>query len=223
MTSIDCLLFDAYGTLFDVHAATRALWDRLGSKGRALSETWRRRQIEYTWLRAAMNRYAPFWQVTEEALDFALAAEGIDDDLLRADLLAAYRHPPLFDDVVEVLDRIEARGLRRGIFSNAEPDMLRDALSAREIEARFDPVVSADEVKTFKPMARAYAHAIQRAGAKPSRIVFVTANAWDAAGASSAGLTVAWCNRARAPRERLPGEPAHEMNGLRQVAALVAA
>lgn len=221
MSTVDCVLFDAYGTLFDVHAASRRLIDRLGEGGLAVSETWRQRQVEYTWLRASMNRYAPFWEVTEQALDFALASHRIEDVELRADLLAAYRHPDLFTDVKDALARIRAQGARAAIFSNADPAMLQDALQAAEVADRFDVVVSVDEVKAYKPLPRTYAHALQRCGVTPSHALFVTSNGWDAAGAASAGLVVAWCNRAGAPRERLPAEPAHEVGSLRQIPALL--
>jgi 2-haloacid dehalogenase len=210
----ELVLFDAYGTLFDVHSAVQQLQSELGEQAAAISDLWRQRQVEYTWLLAGMGRYAPFWSVTEDALDFALQAHGVASARLRDRLLDAYRAPSIYDDVPTTLDELRRLEVRAAVFTNADPAMVSGALDASGIADRFDVVVSTDELRTFKPMPATYAHALERARVTADSALFVTANGWDAAGATSAGLTVAWCNRARAPRERLGIDPAFEVHAL---------
>lgn len=205
MSQVDAVLFDAYGTLFNVHAAARRLAGRLGDDAGRLSEAWRLRQLEYTWLRACMERYVPFWQVTGEALDHAMSEVGIDDSVLRDDLLATYRQVEVYPDVVTALQRLRAAGVRTGVFSNADPAMLGDAVHVAGLEPHLDEVISVDEVGTFKPRPEVYAHAKTRVGG--GRVGFVSANGWDVAGATSAGLRAVWVNRIDAPVERLGVDP----------------
>ncbi|MBX2803457.1 MAG: haloacid dehalogenase type II [Myxococcales bacterium] len=207
MLSLDAMIFDAYGTLFDVHAATRRLADRLGPRASRLSDLWRSRQVQYTWLRACMEQYAPFWEVTSEALDYAMEAVDLRDDTLKADLLATYRQVEPYADVLPALDALTTAGVRRGVFSNADPAMLTAAVEVSGLASRLDAVISVDGAGTFKPRPAVYAHAVQQLTTTPERTGFVTANGWDAAGASAAGLRAVWVNRAGAPVERLPARP----------------
>jgi len=222
--NVGACVFDAYGTLFDVHSAVAAHRGRFpaGVAERA-SEIWRTRQLEYTWLRSLMGRHADFWQVTGEALDFALAAVGVEDDALRGDLLEAYRRLDCYPEVPEILGRLRAAAVRTAILSNGSPAMLAAAVEHAGLGPLLDAVWSVEEVGVFKPHADVYRIATDRLRLPPERILFLTANAWDAAGASVFGLRVGWINRTRQPAERLPGSidaELRELGGLPELLAL---
>jgi 2-haloacid dehalogenase len=204
---IQACVFDAYGTLFDVHSAVGRYAGRMGTEAATLSETWRRKQLEYTWVRTLCGVHADFLAVTGESLDHALAAAGIPDPELRADLLQAYRNLDPYAEVREVLEKLEARGLRRAILSNGSPDMLADAVRTAGLGQLLDPVLSVESIGVYKPDRRVYALAGKALDLDPQEICFVSANAWDAAGAARFGFRVAWLNRAAAPREYAFAEP----------------
>jgi len=198
------LVFDAYGTLFDVHsvqARCEALWP---GKGAALSQMWRAKQLEYTWQRSLMRRYAPFSQVTEDALVFSceFLKLNIDKDAKQS-LLGEYRRLAVFPDVVRTFNRFSGRKL--AILSNGSPDML-DPLVAQSGLA-FDAVLSVDELKVYKPAPEVYQLAVDRLKTPKEEIGFVSSNGWDAQGAKSFGFTVYWINRAGAPVDRLGFQP----------------
>ena len=218
---LDACLFDAYGTLFNVHAAAQRLRDRLGDRADRLSDLWRVRQLEYTWLRANMGVYAPFSQVTREALDYAMEAVGIDDQALKADLIATYAQVETYPDVRPTLEGLRAKGLKTAVFSNADPAMLGNAVAVAGLDDVLDEVISVDGAGTFKPRPEVYAHALARCGADAARAGFVSSNGWDAAGATSAGLHTFWCNRGGAPLERIPSEPRHVVGTLTEVVDLI--
>lgn len=207
ITGISACVFDAYGTLFDVHSAVGRHRPRLGPQADEVSALWRNRQLEYTWLRSLMARHADFWQITGEALDFALAAHGIDDAQLRADLMAAYLELDCYPEVPAVLEQLKARGLPTAILSNGTPKMLAAAVANSGLENRIDAVLSVETVKVYKPDPRVYQLAVESLRLPAEAIVFLSANAWDAAGAAAFGLRVAWVNRFQQQPERLPGRP----------------
>ena len=198
-------VFDAYGTLFDLASAVRDAEGELGEVGTRLGDLWRRKQLEYCWLRSLMGVHADFSQVTADGLDYALEALGLADPALRQRLLAAYRALRTYAEVPGVLDALRARGLRTAILSNGEPGMLNDAVSAAGLAGRLDHVLSVEEVGVFKPDPRVYRFAAERLAAEPDRIGFVSSNGWDAHGAASFGFRTFWVNRVGLPRERLPG------------------
>ncbi len=209
------LVFDAYGTLFDVHsvqARCEALWP---GKGAPLSQLlWRAKQLEYTWQRSLMRRYAPFSQVTEDALVFSCEWLGlkIDKDAKQA-LLGEYRKLALFPDVFRSLGRFSGRKL--AILSNGSPDML-DPLVAQS-GLSFDAVLSVDELKVYKPAPEVYQLAVDRLKTPKEQIGFVSSNGWDALGAKSFGLTVYWINRAGAPVDRLGFQPDRIVQSLDEI------
>jgi 2-haloacid dehalogenase len=219
-------VFDAYGTLFDVAGAARAA--AAGAEGAALATVWprlaadwRQKQLEYTWLRAVMRRHADFAQVTAEALDWALAAHGIDDAALRDRLLALYDRLPAYPEVPAALAALRARGLATAILSNGTPAMLAAAVSHAGLAAAFDAVLSVEAIGVYKPDARVYALVPARFAVPPGATLFVSANGWDAAGAADFGFRTVWVNRAGAPAERLPGRPAHVLADLAQLAEVL--
>ncbi len=214
------LVFDAYGTLFDVHSVV-ALCDELWpGRGSELSQLWRARQLEYTWLRSLMRRYEDFGRVTEAALRYACAALQLPyDDAKRDRLLRAYLHLGTFPEVTDTLRRL--RGIKLAILSNGAPAMLRDVVSNSGLEGLIPDVLSVDELQIYKPAPRVYQLAVDRLGAPASAIGFVSSNGWDAAGAKSFGFRTFWVNRTGAPRDGLGFAPDHELDSLAELPALV--
>jgi 2-haloacid dehalogenase len=220
---IRAVVFDAYGTLFDVAASTAAERASLGERGVALAELWRQKQLQYTWLRSLQARHADFAAVTADALDFALAKLGLSDPALRARLLEAYDHLAAFPEAREALGKLRAAGLRLAVLSNGAPRMLAAATRSAGLEDLLEAVLSVEEVGVYKPHPSVYQLAVDRLGIRADGLLFVSANGWDAHGASAFGLKVAWCNRAGDPPEQLPGRPQAVVRSLAELPALVGA
>jgi 2-haloacid dehalogenase len=195
------VLFDAYGTLLDVHSAVARHAARLGPQADAISALWRQRQLEYSWILSATGTYEDFWTLTERALDHAMALHGVGDRALRADLLAAYRRLDAYPDVAPVLQALRARGCGTGILSNGTPGMLADAVAASRLNACLDAVLSVDSRRRYKPVPEVYQLGCERFGAPPGAIAFVSSNPWDAYGAMRFGYRVFWLNRGGARPE----------------------
>ena len=213
-------VFDAYGTLFDVNAAARAAAAEAGGEGLAavwpaLARDWREKQLDYTWLRAAAGRHADFWQVTQDALDWALRAHGLAGDAALRDRLAAlYRRLPPFPEVADVLGDLRGAGLSTAILSNGTPEMLAEAVAGAGIGGQLDAVLSAEAAGTFKPAPAIYGLVGRRFDTTPDEVLFVSANGWDAAAGAGYGFVTAWVNRAGAPVDRLWARPAHVLPDL---------
>ncbi len=222
-TGIKACVFDAYGTLFDVHSAVGRHRDRLGAKADAVSDTWRTKQLQYTWLRSLMGKYIPFWQVTQDALDFAMQAHGVEDAQLRQSLCDAYLSLDCYAEVPQVLKTLREAGLQTAVLSNGSPDMLDAAVSSSGLDTLLDASLSVDTIGIYKPDMRVYQIACDHFGLKPAQISFQSSNAWDAYAAASFGFQVAWCNRFGQARERLPDSPGAEMKSLAELPAIVIA
>jgi 2-haloacid dehalogenase len=220
LTGIRACVFDAYGTLFDVHSAVGRLAAEIGPSADALSRLWRTKQLEYTWLRALMGRHADFWQVTGEALDHALEVTGVDRGV-RERLMEAYLALDAYPEVPGVLERLRGAGLKTAILSNGEPRMLAAGARSAGIDALLDATLSVEEVGVYKPHPEVYRLAVDHLGVEPGAIAFQSSNAWDVHGASTFGLRAVWINRAGAPRERLPGGAAAELPDLAGLPALL--
>lgn len=214
-------LFDAYGTLFDVHSAVAKEAGHLGDKADSISALWRQKQLQYTWLRSLMRQHADFWQVTGDALDFALESHGVPDPALRQRLMDLYLTLDTYPEVARTLQRLRAAGCLTGILSNGEPGMLDAAVQSARIGAHLDHVITVEDVGIYKPDARVYQLGVERTGVAAGRICFVSANAWDVAGAAHFGFNVAWINRFAQKAERLPGTPKAEIETLDEVADLL--
>jgi 2-haloacid dehalogenase len=215
------VVFDAYGTLFDVASASAAARDVLGERWQPLSDLWRQKQLQYSWLRAVMGRHLDFWAVTGDALDFALEALKVSEPGLRARLMDAYGRLGPYPDAAETLQRLRQRGLKTGILSNGSPRMLASAARSAGLDGLLDVVLSVEEVGVYKPHPSVYRLPCDRLGVWPAEIVFVTANGWDAWGAKAGGLRVAWCNRTGQPRERLGEGPDAEVGTLADLPAVL--
>ena len=211
---IDACVFDAYGTLFDVAAAAARCRDDLHGKADQLAEVWRLKQLQYTWLRSLMRRYVDFTQVTGDALDYALAAVGIDDPPLRERLMALYMELDAYPEVPEMLRRLRAGGLKTGILTNGSPKMIDAAVASAGIGDLLDAVLTVDPLGIYKPDPSVYQLTPDRFGVPVERIAFMSSNAWDAAAAADFGMTVVWVNRFGQPPERLPGTPVAELTSL---------
>ena len=215
------VVFDAYGTLLDVAAAAAGAQDVLGERWQPLSDLWRQKQLQYSWLRALMGRHADFWTVTGDALDFALEAQRIQEPGLRSRLMDAYGRLAAYPDAEAALGRLRQAGLKTAILSNGAPRMLASAVKSARLDGLLDQVLSVEEVGVYKPHPNVYRLACERLSVWPAEIVFVTANGWDAWGAKAGGLRVAWCNRSGQPRERLGEGPDAEMGSLADLPALL--
>ncbi len=224
--AIRVCVFDAYGTLFDVAAAARMAADEPGRDAlkavwTGLAENWRRKQLEYSWLRAVTGDYVPFWEVTKDGLDWAMEAAGLDDPELRERMLALYWELAAYREVPVMLAQLKAAGQQTAILSNGSKDMLDGAVDSARIGEYLDAVLSVEDVGVFKPDARVYDMVGTRFGCARDEVLFVSSNGWDAASASSYGFRTVWVNRAGAPMDRLMANPAHVLADLTTIPELI--
>lgn len=194
-------VFDAYGTLFDVHAAVRRHAGDVGPDHRLFSEVWRAKQLEYSWTRALMGAYADFWQLTEQALDYTLKRMPRVDPALRGRLLEAYWKLDCYPEVPAVLKGLKAQGARVAILSNGSPDMLRSAVDNAALDTVIDDIFSVDALKTYKTAPAVYDMVTTRYRLYPQAVSFQSSNRWDVAGAVKFGFRTVWVNRAGMPDE----------------------
>ncbi len=199
MSSI--FVFDAYGTLLDVHAAIGRYRSEAGPEADRLSEIWRTKQLEYSWTLTLAGRYVEFWTLTQRALDYALARVPSVDKALRGKLLDAYFTLDAYADARATLRTLKARGHRTAILSNGSPDMLQGAVNAARIKEDLDAVLSIDVLKMFKPRPEVYALVTDRFGCRPGDVTFVSSNRWDVMGAVAFGFHACWINRSKMPDE----------------------
>lgn len=203
---IGACVFDAYGTLFNVHSAVARGGEPLGDKAQGVSDLWRQKQLEYTWLRSLMGSHVDFWQVTQDGLDYALAAHGVDDARLKQHLMELYLTLDAYPDVTACLASLRAGDKATAILSNGSPHMLEAAVGSAGLASLLDKALSIESVGIYKPDRRVYQLAVDELGVAAERICFVSTNAWDASGAAHFGFKVAWLNRFGKQPERLPGE-----------------
>jgi 2-haloacid dehalogenase len=194
--AIRAVVFDAYGTLFDVHSAVMRHAEDIGPEARAFSELWRAKQLEYTWVRSLIGRYRDFWALTVEALDVALARHPGVAPRLRQPLLDAYRTLAAYPEAPAALTALRSAGLKTAILSNGAPGMLADAVGAAGLGGLLDAVLSVHSLGHFKPPTAAYAPVGDALGVRPNEVLFVSSNRWDIAGAAAFGFRTAWVNRA---------------------------
>jgi 2-haloacid dehalogenase len=194
-------VFEAYGTLFDVHSAMARHRDACGPDGDRMSEIWRTKQLEYSWTLTLSGQYIDFWELTQRALDFALARTPSVDRNLRQRLLDAYFKLEAFPDARATLRKLKAAGHRTGILSNGSPAMLDAAVDAADVRADLDAVLSIDAVQMYKPRREVYALVTDHFGCTPQDVTFVSSNRWDVMGAQAFGFRTAWINRSKMPEE----------------------
>jgi 2-haloacid dehalogenase len=223
LSGIRACVFDAYGTLFDYASAASRCRDLLGDRLDKLNALWREKQLQYTWLREIQGRHADFWQVTGDALDFAMESLGIVTPTLRERLMHLYLTLDTFPEVSRTLANLKAAGFKIAILSNGSPTMLSAAVEGSRIAHLLDAVLSVEEVGAYKPHPSVYRLAGERLGIAANAIVFTSSNAWDAYAASAFGMRVVWCNRYGQKPERLPGNPDREIKSLEEFPRLVGA
>jgi 2-haloacid dehalogenase len=223
LVGVKACVFDAYGTLFDFASAAKGCRDVLGDGIDKLTALWRDKQPQYTWLRALQGRHADFWQVTGDALDFALETLAIDKPGLRDRLMGLYLTLDTFPEVPDVLRQLKKTGLRTAILSNGSPKMLDAVIRASGLNTLLDAVLSVEEVGVYKPHPKVYELAVDRLGIPAGAIAFQSSNAWDAYAASAFGMQVVWCNRYGQRPERLPGAPDRSVRSLAELPSLVGA
>ncbi len=214
LLDVDACVFDAYGTLFDFNSAASAARSELGTDWQHVSDLWRQKQLQYTWLRGLAGHHADFWQVTGDALEFALATLRLDRPGLRERLMNLYLQLGTYPEVPETLRRLKATGRKLAILSNGTPAMLDAIVHSSGLELLFDAVLSVEEVGVYKPHPSVYALATERMRIAPLRICFLSSNAWDAFSAKAFGLRVVWCNRFGQAPERIPATPDGEISDL---------
>ena len=216
------VVFDAYGTLFDVLSVVARADEKIPGDLRTLSTLWRQKQLEYTWLRSLMECYEDFWDVTDAALRAAVTELKIEaSEAQLYALMQAYLSPPAFPDARPALEALS--GSRRAILSNGSPTMLASAVQRNGMESCFVEVISVDKVKTYKPSPRVYALGTEALDLPAQDILFVSSNSWDVAGAKAFGYQVCWCNRSKAEMEPLGYTPDFVVSGLDQIPHLLQA
>ena len=217
MSKITTCVFDAYGTLFDVNAACRELSKEVGDKWTELSNLWRLKQVEYTWLRNSMKEYIDFWKITSDALDYAMETLNIKNIKLRNELLSLYLKLEAYPEVKSVLGNIKYMGLKTAILSNGNKKMLESAVSNAKIQNLMDEILSVDDCKVFKPSSKVYELVESKMGVKKENVLFFSSNAWDMHAASNYGFKTIWVNRFQGKLEKLPGKPDQIINSLEQI------
>jgi 2-haloacid dehalogenase len=222
LLDVDACVFDAYGTLFDFNSAASAARSELGEDWQRVSDLWRQKQLQYTWLRGLAGHHADFWQVTGDALDFALATLKIERPDLRERLMDLYLRLATFPEVPETLRRLKATGRKLAILSNGTPAMLDAVVKSAGLESLFDAVLSVEAVGMYKPHPSVYGLAGDRLKLAPGRICFLSSNAWDAFSAKAFGMRVLWCNRYGQAPERIPATPDGEIAELSVLPNLLA-
>jgi 2-haloacid dehalogenase len=230
MRQLSALVFDAYGTLFDVHSVIQAAETQFPGRGTALSQLWRAKQLEYSWLRSLMqtdtSAHVDFNHVTQDALLYACESLKLDFSAATLTMLKrAYRTLDAFADARELLAALAAdetlAKLKLAILSNGAPDMLQAVVAHNRVENAFDAILSVEDAGVYKPDPRVYHLAVTRLGCPADEIGFVSSNGWDAAGAKAFGFTVFWVNRAKAPTELLGETPDHVIGSLTELPALI--
>ncbi len=224
LNKIKSLAFDAYGTLFDVHSVVSLGEQLFPGQGTALSNTWRLKQLQYTWSRSLMGRYEDFWKVTEDGLVFAARSLKLDLDApKRKQLMEAYLSLAAFPDVAPGLEQLKAAGYKLAILSNGSPRMLEAAAKSAGIDRFLARIISVDEIKIYKPSPRVYELGPKRLETAQEATGFVSSNSWDAAGAANFGLTTFWINRGKQPMDELGFPPDKEVEKITDLPALLKA
>lgn len=218
---IQALVYDAYGTLFDVSSVIKRCNEHFPEKGAAISDIWRAKQLEYTWLRSLMGKYENFWSLTEAALRFACRALDLElKDDIRADLMENYLRLTPYAEVPEALKSL-ARRIKQAVLSNGSPEMLNTVVENNGLRESLQAVLSVDELKIFKPSPQVYQLAVDRLEVAPAAVGFVSSNCWDAIGAKAFGFQVFWINRFNRPLDELGIVPDHEIRTLDQIEPLL--
>ena len=214
------IVFDAYGTLFDVNSAAEKSKHKIGNKWEAFANFWRTTQLEYTWLRSLMKRHKDFWQITEDSLDKSMEVFNIDKNM-KVELLNLYKVLSPYPEVKEVLENLKKKKFKLAILSNGTPDLLNELVNKNNLDTIFDDLFSIEEVKIFKPDSTVYDLPAKRYNVQPSEIVFLSANTWDVSGGGNYGYNSVWVNRNNSHFDNLDYKPKIEIKNLKGLLEIV--
>ena len=214
------IVFDAYGTLFDVNSAAEKCKNKLGNKWESFANYWRTTQLEYTWLRSLMKKHKDFWQITEDSLDKSMKVFNIDNNL-KNELLNLYKILSPYPEVKKVLKNLKERKFKLAILSNGTPELLNDLVKKNDLNNLFDDLFSIEEVQIYKPDSKVYDLPIKKYNIKPNEIVFLSANTWDVSGGGNYGYHSIWVNRNKSHFDNLDYLPKNEIGNLTQLLDIV--
>ena len=220
MKNIKAIVFDAYGTLFDVNSAAEMCKDKIGDKWEGFANYWRTTQLEYTWLRSLMKRHKDFWQITEESLDKSMKIFKIDSSM-KNELLDLYKVLSPYPEVKEVLKSLKAKKYKLAVLSNGTPILLNELVKSNDLDGIFNDLFSIEEVKIYKPDSKVYDMPIKKYQIKNEEIAFLSANTWDVSGGGNYGYNAIWVNRNNNVFDNLDYKPKNEINNLTQLLAIV--
>ena len=220
MKNIKAIIFDAYGTLFDVNSAAEKCKDKIGDKWEIFSNYWRTTQLEYTWLRSLMNRHKDFWQVTEDSLDKSMKAFKIDSSM-RNELLDLYKILPTFPEAKEVLNKLKEKNYKLAILSNGTPALLNELVKSNNLDNIFDNIFSIEEVGVYKPDSKVYDIPIREYKIQKDEVAFLSANTWDVSGGGNYGYNSIWVNRNNNIFDNLDYKPKNQITNLKQLFTLI--
>ena len=220
MKNIKAIIFDAYGTLFDVNSAAEKCKDKIGDKWEAFANYWRTTQLEYTWLRSLMKRHKDFWQVTEDSLDKSMKVFNIDNSM-RNELLDLYKILSPYPEVPEVLKSLKEKNYKLSILSNGTPSLLNELVRSNNLENLFDNIFSIEEVGIYKPDSRVYDMPIKKYKIQNNEVAFLSANTWDVSGGGNYGFNSIWVNRNNNIFDNLDFKPEHQIKSLKELINLI--
>ncbi len=218
--SLKVILFDAYGTLFDVNSAAEKCKDKIGERWENFSNFWRTTQLEYTWLRSLMERHKDFWTITEDSLDKSMKVFGINMKM-KNELLNLYRVLSPYPEVKEVLEDLKRKNFKLAILSNGTPALLKELVVSNNLNSFFDDLFSIEEVGIYKPNAKVYDMPVNKYKVKPAEITFLSANTWDVSGGGNYGYNSVWVNRNQSVFDNLDYKPKKQINNLTQLLNLI--
>ena len=220
MKDIKAIVFDAYGTLFDVNSAAAKCKGKIGDKWEGFANFWRTTQLEYTWLRSLMKRHKDFWQVTEDSLEKSMKAFKIDSSM-KNELLNLYKVLSPYPEVKEVLKKLKVKEYKLAILSNGTPALLSELVKSSNLENIFDDLFSVEEVRIYKPDSKVYDMPIKKYQIKPDEVAFLSANTWDVSGGGNYGYKAIWVNRNNNIFDNLDYEPKNEIKNLKQLIEVI--
>jgi len=216
MKNIKAIIFDAYGTLFDVNSAAEKCKSKIGDKWENFANYWRKTQLEYTWLRSLMDRHKDFWQITEDSLDKSMKAFKIDIEM-KNELLNLYKILSPYPEVKETLEKLKEKKYKLAILSNGTPDLLNELVKSNGLQDLFNDIFSVEEVKIYKPSSKVYEMPIKKYNIKYEEVAFLSANTWDVSGGGNYGFTSIWVNRNNNIFDNLDYKPKNQITGLDQL------
>ena len=220
MNKPKAIIFDAYGTLFDVNSAAEKSKNKIGYKWETFANYWRTTQLEYTWLRSLMHRHKDFWQITEDSLDKSMKVFNINKDM-KTELLNLYKKLSPFSEVKKTLENLKKKEIKLSILSNGTPELLNELVVSNKLDAIFDDIFSIEEVKIYKPDSKVYDLPVNKYKIKPNEIIFLSANTWDVSGGGNYGYNSIWVNRNNTVFDNLDYKPFKEIKCLQQLLDIV--